>query len=336
MAILKKISVCLLAVASLTACHETFIPDIDTTPVLCINSHIVAGQPIKVDVSRTWLFSDDEAVPTVADAEVAVYANGTLCDGDYVARQGDRILIEAASATYGEASAEVDVPECVKPSALQWAAEAVRVDTQTFDDGKMNVFVVFNLAATLTIDDPADIANYYNFSYNGYSKSVDYGDEEDTWDPERPSASLWLGTFMYEAEPIFSEHVGVLETVWSGGNTDFSFFTDRQFSGDSYSLHLHFTEMNFCLYKVDFDDELLECGLDLTLATVSQSYYNWANYQWQLECGIIGDMGNVGLSEPLWGYSNVSTGAGVVAAQSHTTLTIDLRDFLRQTIHEHQ
>ncbi|MDE5850237.1 MAG: hypothetical protein K2H38_08860 [Muribaculaceae bacterium] len=40
----------------------------------------------------------------------------------------------------------------------------------------------------------------------------------------------------------------------------------------------------------------------------------------------------VGLSEPVWGYSNVSTGAGVVAAQSPATVKIDLSDFLLKAL----
>ena len=48
--------------------------------------------------------------------------------------------------------------------------------------------------------------------------------------------------------------------------------------------------------------------------------------------GTLTDLGDVGFGEPLWAYSNVSTGAGVVAAQTVTTSTIDLTDFIKQTI----
>jgi RNA polymerase sigma factor (sigma-70 family) len=36
----------------------------------------------------------------------------------------------------------------------------------------------------------------------------------------------------------------------------------------------------------------------------------------------------------IWAYSNVSTGAGVVAAQSHKTFTIKLRPYLEQLLEE--
>lgn len=48
--------------------------------------------------------------------------------------------------------------------------------------------------------------------------------------------------------------------------------------------------------------------------------------------GILGDLSDIGLAESKWGYSNVSTGAGVVAAQSSSKFTIDLKEFLKTTL----
>lgn len=68
------------------------------------------------------------------------------------------------------------------------------------------------------------------------------------------------------------------------------------------------------------------------LNTVSKSYYNWAIYKWNADNGINGDLADIGLAESKWGYSNVSTGAGVVAAQSTSEVTIDLKNFLKSAI----
>ena len=57
MALLRNITAALLALA-LTSCYEEFSPKIDTTPVLCMNSLITAGQPIEVELSRTWVYND--------------------------------------------------------------------------------------------------------------------------------------------------------------------------------------------------------------------------------------------------------------------------------------
>ena len=67
---------------------------------------------------------------------------------------------------------------------------------------------------------------------------------------------------------------------------------------------------------------------------MSPSYYNWANYIWQRDSGTLTELGDYGFGDPIWGYSNVSSGAGVVAAQSKSVCTIDLTDFIQETIHE--
>ncbi len=74
--------------------------------------------------------------------------------------------------------------------------------------------------------------------------------------------------------------------------------------------------------------------MTLYLTTVSESYYKWAVYKWNVDEGITGDLSDIGLTESKWGYSNVSTGAGVVAAQSSAKYTIDLKEFLERTINQ--
>ena len=42
----------------LTGCYQDFEPDLKSTPVVCINSNIIAGQPVTADVTRTWRYSE--------------------------------------------------------------------------------------------------------------------------------------------------------------------------------------------------------------------------------------------------------------------------------------
>lgn len=51
MAILRYI-IPILSVFLLTGCYEDFNPEIDTKPVLCLNSLITAGKPIEVDITH--------------------------------------------------------------------------------------------------------------------------------------------------------------------------------------------------------------------------------------------------------------------------------------------
>lgn len=114
--------------------------------------------------------------------------------------------------------------------------------------------------------------------------------------------------------------------------TEFMFFSDRQFSGKTYTLHLNFSNNSFRVSSHQYDESLLDFEVNLYLTTVSKSYYNWAVYKWNVDEGIIGNLSDIGLAESKWGYSNVSTGAGVVAAQSSAKYTIGLKEFLKTTL----
>lgn len=321
MAILRYI-VFLLTAISLTGCYESFTPDVDTKPVLCLNSLIVPGEPIDVEVSHTWVFNDEKGENDhgVADARVSIFANGEPVADDYLPEEGDRIRITAESATYGTATAEVEVPRATpigKVTASAVVTELWRGD-EDFFKYEMLATVKFNLNIEMNVDDPAGTDNYYLFDYNWASRATD------------GSPMLSIGQFEYNAEPIFKEHVGFFETVMGNGDdTSFAFFTDRQFAGKTYTLHLNFSNNTFNVQSQEYDETLLDCSVTLYLNTVSQSYYNWAVYKWNADEGITGDLADLGMAESKWGYSNVSTGAGVVAAQSSARYTVDLKDFLK-------
>lgn len=332
MAILRYIAPILLA-ALLSGCYENFNPDIDTKPVLCLNSLIKAGEPIEVEVTHTWVF-DDEAESKkesheVADASIVIEANGEVVGSDYLPKEGDRIRITVDSHTYGMATAEVTVPRATPIGQVKATPLPIEIWNGSIDDSlhyQMLASVRFGLNVEMEVTDPADVRNYYLLEYSDWG---DFGsDYPDSYIDL--NANLYIGSIQYDAEPIFGEHVGVFETAMGNGDyIDLAMFTDTQFQGRTYTLHLKFAN---CFYNVtsrQYDESLLECGVTLCLNSVTQSYYDWLTYRWNVEEGVIGDMADVGFAEPKWGYSNVSTGAGVVAAQSSVYYTIDLAPFLK-------
>lgn len=326
---LRHISLISVAV-SLTGCYEDFTPDIDTTPVLCINSLITAGEPIEVKVSHTRLYTDDSSKDcSVPDAIVTIYAGGEEKGPDYVPKEGDVITVKAESATYGSAEAQVTVPHSVPVESLEWTPTLV--DLWYVEHPDASVFSMaaelrFNISVAMKIEDPAVTEDYYRLSIIGFNTAgnEEYGDD----------VTFSFGTLQYESEPIFSEHIGVFESVMGNdAGTGFTFFTDRQFSGKDYTLHLIFDNASYSVKMYgECRPELFDCGLSLSLHTISQSYYNWVNYIWQRDEGSLNELGEIGLGDPMWGYSNVSTGAGVVAAQSYRTYDINLKDFIEETL----
>lgn len=332
MAILRYISPILLA-AMLSGCYENFNPEIDTKPVLCLNSLIKAGDPIEVEVTHTWVFNDEaeskKVCHEVEDARVVIEANGEIVGSDYLPREGDRIRITAESRAYGMATAEVTVPRAVPIGRVKVTPVPLEIWNGSIDDSlhyHMLGSLKFGLNIEMDVCDPADARNYYLLEYNEWGE---FGESNIL--VGSLVAELYLGDIQYDAEPIFGEHVGVFETAMGNGDAvDVTMFTDTQFQGGTYTLNLKFAN---CMYRVtsrDYDEDLLDCGVTLCLNSVTKSYYDWLVYRWNVEEGIVGEMADVGFAEPHWGYSNVSTGAGVVAAQSSAYYTINLSSFLKQ------
>lgn len=319
----------------LTSCYEDFDIEVKSTPVLCINSLITAGAPIEVDLSRTWAYNDvsSESHHSVTDAHVYIYVNGEPADENYISKEGDYIRIEAISPTYGDAYAEVRVPFAPSVSDLQVSKRLINV--RHIDSPlDFSAYVSFDLDVTVNLHDSPQSQDYYQVSYDTYGSldnqhpyvAEDDADESDIYKLLTP------GSFDYDADTIFSEHIGVFDSVMGSDAYGFMFFTDRQFSGRTYPLRLRFTECYYSVCAPVYSEELLDCGYTFIIAAVSPSYYNWGNYIWQTEEGLIGDISGVGLGDPFWGYSNVSTGAGIVAARTLSACTVSATPILKEAL----
>lgn len=334
MAILRYITSALLSL-SLVACFEDFDPKIDVDPVLCINSLIKAGEPIDVRLTRSFLYTDDDYDNHyVTDAVISIFANGERVDAAYLPQEGDVIKIEAESEKYGSAFAEVKVPYAVPVKSIKLTPYVI--ENSFPGDGTMRGAVEYNLDVAVEIEDAPGVDNYFKYDYDEIKPvaETNYGYDENgeiVW-VEVANAWYYSGMFNADREPIFGEHIGALDGAMGGDSFGFTFFTDRQFSGRSYTLHLLYTNATYSVVSSVWQDGLIDCGLTITLSTISKSFYDWANYRWQSEEGVIGGLGEAGLADQISGYSNVSTKAGVVAAQSSLNYTVSIHDFLAELI----
>lgn len=331
MAVLRYLFISLVPIL-LSACNETFYPDIDVKPVLCINSLITAGKPIEVRVTHSWVFNDEASQEhhEVNDATLYLYVNDKLESFDYIPAQGDNIRIVAESPKYGKAEASVMVPEAVEISCKDFKTELLYF-WQSPDDPSECV-ISYNLRVPIKLVDNPQGDDYYKLSYNWEFPSVET-DSSDIVPPEGSYIHYPSWTFDYKSEPLFFEHVGAFESIFGYEDEGMMFFTDKQFAGKSYTLNIHIDDIYYYLENPEFENRF-DVKIVFHIATVSQSYYNHAVYLWQKDSGALGDMGDIGFAEPMWGYSNVSTGAGVVAAETVSTITIDLKDFLEKAINQ--
>lgn len=320
MAILKNIYP-LLLILFLTSCEEVFTPDMPHTPVLCVNSLITAGEQFEAKISESRLYTDTSDKSEIKDADLRIYANGVLQLDSYIPKEGDNIKIVAESASIGRGEADVQIPTSIPVPAAKWETH----DVSCWKSDNDVVSVQFKLKIALRIEDPVG-ENYYKFSFNCGVQTDEDTDNSD----ESESYGFEISSLQYKMEPIFSEHIGIFESIMGGDADGFTFFSDRQFSGKNYTLNLQFDN---CWFRYT-TGEMPECKVNLIINSVSPSYYNWANYVWQRDNGTLSDLSDYGLGDPIWGYSNVSSGAGVVAAQSKSVCMIDLTDFIRKTINE--
>ncbi len=335
----------LTALTSLTGCYTDFEPDLKSTPVVCINSLITAGKEINVEVTRTWRYS--EGSPAVEldidlkDAVVQLYVNDEFKErlvftvdssyifnikkyyaSKYIPRSGDRIRIHAMDKTYGEAEAEVTVPF---PVAIDKVDYTITKNKVTYGDEGDSFKSDFEMLLNVKFTDPAGADNFYIFDMPEYL--VRTIDEEENGYFQRFVVEQLRINPDYGFDPIFSEHITPIETVITDAYGLYTVFSDRQFSGGQYGLAIPLTGHYYCDYirNPDLDDKFT---LDVELSHISRAYYNYMLSLWAATEGVSGALGDVGLGDPVFEHSNVSTGAGIVAAQATSTLSLDIHDIL--------
>ncbi len=339
MAILKKLYILVFPLI-LTSCYEDFNPKIDTDPVLCLNSLITAGNPIEVRVSHTWLYTDDDGRNdhSVSDARIDIFANGELVEADYIPQEGDRIRIHASSLKYGEAEAEVTVPVATRVSDTDFTVKIDDIWMLWTEGWGLNAKIEFGIRMLMDLADNGDTDDFHRLTYQTFSGDVimtdGYDSDTSRQNYGRTTYSSNLSEGQFEAlDPVFYEFTDPFEDVMYGSYYTM-FFSDRLFNGTAKTLTFGFSPCFFTLSGWKGDPEALECGWDIRLYTISESYYNWLAYSDRSSGIIFGDFEDFGMADPIWGYSNVSTGAGVVAAQSSVDVRVDLKNVLKKILEE--
>ncbi|MDE6071950.1 MAG: DUF4249 domain-containing protein [Muribaculaceae bacterium] len=328
MAILKYIIPLIFISVGMTGCYSDFEPDLESTPVVCINADVKVGEELIIFVTRTWRWSENVSGKSLdlTDANVKLYVNGKEFEelsysiwehydpmepwtntqsgfrSTYIPQSGDNIRIVAHSPRYGDAEGEVTVPY---PVAIE-VVEAV-ADFSSNEDSRY-IRYEGNAALQVFFTDPAEETDYYlvKASVNGM-----YGNTLYT-----------QGWISFESEPLFTEHMSSLESVVSD-ISGYTLFTDRMIAGKRYPLHMRLENVVYTIDKeVGFGSN--QAYVNICLNTISKSYYNHVLSVWESNDGINGILGGIGLADSVWEYSNVSTGAGVISASASSEVSLPL------------
>lgn len=330
---------------TLTGCYTDFEPDLESTPVVCLNSRIIAGSPITAKVTRTWRYSEGNPVDGhlniyLQDSEVSLYVNDKFeenlrLDSDtiewydikpvfkanYIPKEGDKIKLTVSNKTYGNAEAEVTVPYAVDIDKVETkiSNENISVDSDT------KYSTSFDMLVNVSFTDPANSLNYYLFeidrgTYSNYGPFDFFPEYDNIYESVYISAN-------FSREPLFSEHITPIETVISDGYGLYTVFSDRQISGKRYTLDIP-TECSYIWENKDKIEVEKRVTIDVKLYHISQEYYNYMLSLWAATEGVSGVLGDVGLGQPVCEFSNVSTGAGIVAAAACSTVSLKVYDLL--------
>ena len=332
----------------LSGCYTEFDPDIRQPEVLCLNSEIIAGSPVEVRVTHTWRYTDEPINEynddmAVTDAEVSLYVNGCEYEqlqptereimqygypyvyhyyqGTYCPKAGDELRIVAVSERYGSAEGETRVPAAPVIEKTEWKLGSPKINNHTLQ---------CTLDVHIYLHDVADTKDYYMSGYDIVNPSVPgepiFFPDTAEWITPYMYGILSCYTLDYSHEPIFSEYMSAFEMI--NGSIGYTMFSDVQFSGSTYPLHIIFTLEHYI--ESNDIEELWHSVMHLKISSLSLSYYNHLMTLWQFDEGIAGMLGEVGLGTPVHGYSNVSTRAGIVAAGNISDIALDLGDALKE------
>ncbi len=318
-----------------TACYDDFTPDVDSESVLCLNSVIVAGEEIEISVEHTRYYTSKNLNVAVSDAVVDLYVNDEYVEtikysaedgyiSNYVPKPGDKVCLKAQSERYGRAEATVTVPP--RLSASDVAVELKNV--QTYDDAvdgfAYSTYISFDYSVTVDVADPMPGENNY------FKVPID---EISNYTEGTDDAVLYRGSYVYDATPIFAEHIGAFDEIM-GADTYCTVFSDHTFDSSTYSLTLNFKSAYYYA-QANTKEDLLNIGeVDIVVATISRSYYFNELFGWASDNSVILDLGDLGLADPIHGISNVSTGAGMVSAITYNEFTADFSTHLKKYIEQ--
>ena len=283
----------------LTACYKTIdLEELRTDPKLVINALAVENDTFRVELSRTWFYTDGSPADEelyISGADVQLYVNdafrcrlserdsvyqteGWTEDGfgwidrrylyylsDYVPRAGDRLRVVAAKEGFPTAEAEVELP----------ASCHVR-----------NIRITQDCALRFTLNDPPG-RNFYLLYMRANVWEDFYGVR---WYSMLPGC---------EDEPVFSNRFSALDQIlYEDISLDYNgiAFTDELFDGQSYSFNLPWGGTITALT----DKTLYRKQYVVFLYSVSESYYNYMRMLNQLNEGnFTGNLADIGLAEPI-------------------------------------
>ena len=301
---------------SLTAClTEVDLSDLRESPRLVVNGVAVAGEPLRLSVTRTWFYTDDHPNVVIPDATVRLYVNDhyeetiPFVPGDtlfnaagsyqaaFVPKMADRLRLEVSAPGY-----EVIHAETVIPQASQLLeAKAVR-EVSTADS------TVKRVVYSISFQDAVEEENYYLFRL-----------EEGNLINEEEATYSWRVLYLdYAEEPLFVQSTSALDQILFSqylSGYDGRVFSDETINGKSYTIRLQ--------TSTHYVSEATK-RLRVRLYAISADYYRYLKtLQDQSDRSFANHLIDAGLAEPIRVYSNIDGGLGIFGGCAPNRMEVD-------------
>ena len=288
---------------SLTAClTEVDLSDLCESPRLVVNGVAVAGEPLRVSVTRTWFYTDDHPNVVIPDATVRLYVNGRyeetlpFVPGDtlfnaagnyqaaFVPQVADRLRLEVSAPGYKTVHAETEVPQASMLLDAKAVQEVIAADS-----------TMKRISYAICFQDAAEEENYYLFRLE-----EGYLSEDSTY--------RWHVLHLdYAEEPLFGQNSSALDQILFPQylpGYDGRVFSDEAINGQSYTIRLQNTYY--------YSGTPRTKRLRVRLYAISADYYKYLKtLQDQSDNSFANHLIDAGLAEPIRVYSNIDGGLGI-------------------------
>ncbi len=321
---MKHLLYTLLLGVFLTSCYRKIdLDEYRTTPKMVINSVVSPDTVVMASITRTWFYPDKKPYVNLPHTHVELYINNqyietmqwktlnnprnpdqpdTLFLSNTIPAEGDRIKIVASTPEYGTVTAEDIIPKKVP---IKNASHTIKKGNGVYQGTISDYFEIYY---EVTFDEFPEKNNYYlakitqiKTGYYGY-----YETEIDYIDP-----------VFKEQDAILDESMAFNGLEKRGG----ALFTDQSINGQTYTLQIKETTA-----ELDETEQRI-----ISIYSLSESYFLYLlSLQKIAGSTLEGGLGNIGLAEPLWVYSNVEGGTGILGGNQHSETTITLNNLSKK------
>ncbi|HRZ98732.1 MAG TPA: DUF4249 domain-containing protein [Paludibacter sp.] len=306
----------------------------ETNPLIVVNSFCTPDSLVKVHVSKSKFFlQDDSSFDLVNNAVVNLWINDVKIEklssagegfylGTYKPKIGDKIKITAENNQFSEVSGTTEINQPVNILSVDTTVKILENtpilnygygDSYTSNNDTIGYITNRQTNFSINFNDPINQKNYYRLfiTLRNYYVSGMYYDSP----------------YYYSSDDLVFGNNTTGDIFGDGNYSYFHEFSDELFDGKKYSLKFYTNQFEYVYFKDpnypksrDEDDlkNPVKSELIINLQSISKSYYLYIKSR-TANSNVIELF-----SEPVQIYSNVKGGIGVIGSYTNSVLKFEI------------